>query len=154
MVVENRNTPKSKAASVWAMMSWKWNDPQLPTSVLTDLHSDYSHPIVIDHDVVADMAPAVTLEKVKEKWAFAWAEERDCEPEEKWGYQRIPQFLGPMPIALRELLILVHLFFKKRVLFDLLMGGIGVALPTPFLDADSANATVANGRFMCWVHWK
>ena len=54
-----------------------------------------------------------------------------------------------MPIALRELLILVHLFFKKGVLFDLLMGGIGVALPTPFLDADSANATVANGQFMC-----
>ena len=42
--------------------------------------------------------------------------------------------------------------FQKGVLFDLLMGGIGVALPTPFLEADSANATVANGQFMCRVH--
>jgi hypothetical protein len=71
LVVGNRNTPKSKAASAWAMKSRKWNDPQFfPTSVSTDLHSDYKNLIVIDNDVVADMAP-VTLEKVKEKWAFA-----------------------------------------------------------------------------------
>jgi len=68
MVIENRNTPESKAASVWAMMSQKWNDPQFsPTSMIIDLHSDFYDPIAIHHDVVSDMTPA-TPEKVKEKW--------------------------------------------------------------------------------------
>ena len=68
MVIENRNTPESKAASVWAMMSRKWNDPQFsPTTMKIDLHSDFHDPIAIDHDVVSDMSPA-TPEKVKEKW--------------------------------------------------------------------------------------
>ena len=68
MVIENRNTPESKAASVWAMMSRKWNDPQFsPTTMKIDLHSDFHDPIAIDHDVVSDMTPA-TPEKVKEKW--------------------------------------------------------------------------------------
>jgi len=68
MVIENRNTPESKAASVWAMMSRKWNDPQFsPSSMIIDLHSDFYDPIAIDHDVVSDMIPA-TPEKVKEKW--------------------------------------------------------------------------------------
>ena len=68
MVIENRNTPESKAASVWAMMSRKWNDPQFsPSSMIIDLHSDFYDPITIDHDVVSDMIPA-TPEKVKEKW--------------------------------------------------------------------------------------
>ena len=65
MVVENRNTPASKAASVWAIMSRKWNDLHfLPTTRRIDLHSDFYDPIAIDHDV---MTPA-TPEKVKEKW--------------------------------------------------------------------------------------
>ena len=59
MVVENRNTPASKAASVWAMMSRKWNDPHFsPTTRRIDLHSDFYDPIAIDHDVVSDMTPA------------------------------------------------------------------------------------------------
>ena len=36
MVIENHNTPESKAASVWAMMSPKWNNPQFsPTTMKT-----------------------------------------------------------------------------------------------------------------------
>jgi len=63
MVIENRNTPESKAASVWAMMSRKWNDPQFsPTTMKIDLHSDFHDPIAIDHDVVSDMTPATPLQ--------------------------------------------------------------------------------------------
>ena len=68
MVIENCNTPESKAASVWALMSRKWNNPQfLPSSMIISLQSDFHDPIAIDHDVVSDMTPA-TPEKVKEKW--------------------------------------------------------------------------------------
>ena len=68
MALENRNTPEAKASTVWAMMSDKWNDPFFsPSTVLMGhLHSDFSLPIVIDHDIVSDMAVA-TPEKVKEK---------------------------------------------------------------------------------------
>ena len=63
MVIENRNTPESKAASVWAMMSRKWNDPQFsPTTMKIGLHSDFHDPIAIDHDVVSDMTPATPLQ--------------------------------------------------------------------------------------------
>jgi hypothetical protein len=70
MALENRNTPEAKASTAWAMMSDKWNDPFFsPSTVLMGyLHSDFSLPIMIDRDVVSDMAVA-TLEKVKEKWA-------------------------------------------------------------------------------------
>ena len=51
-------------------MSDKWNDPHFSpcTIVMGELHSDFAFPIVIDHDVVSDMAPA-TPEKVKDRWA-------------------------------------------------------------------------------------
>jgi len=70
MALENRNTPQAKASTAWAMMSDKWNDPLFtPSTILMGhLHSDFSLPIVIDHDIVSDMAVA-TPEKVKDKWA-------------------------------------------------------------------------------------
>ncbi len=41
MVIENRNTAESRAASCWTMMSDKWNDPHfLPcTTIMGELHS-------------------------------------------------------------------------------------------------------------------
>ena len=36
------------------------------TTIMGELHSDYALPIVIDHDVVSDLAPA-TPKKVKDK---------------------------------------------------------------------------------------
>ncbi len=50
-------------------MAVKWNDPLfIPLSnLLGALHSDFGLPIVIDHDIVLDMAVA-TAEKVKDKW--------------------------------------------------------------------------------------
>jgi hypothetical protein len=68
MVIENRNTPESWAACCWAMMAQKWNDPHFsPSSILMgELHSGLGLPIVIDHNVVLDMA-AATPEKVKDK---------------------------------------------------------------------------------------
>lgn len=83
MALENRNTPEAKASTAWAMMSDKWNDPSFsPSTVLMGhLHSDFSLPIMIDHDVVSYMALA-TPEKVKEKWAGLIHE---CKREiEKW----------------------------------------------------------------------
>jgi hypothetical protein len=70
MLIENRNTPESRAASCWAMMAEKLNDPHFsPNSILMgELHSDFGFPIVIDHDIVSDMAVA-TPEKVKDKWS-------------------------------------------------------------------------------------
>jgi hypothetical protein len=63
-------TRESRDACYWTMMANKWNDPLfLPTSILMgDLHSDFNLPIMIDHDVVSDMA-AATPEKVKDKWS-------------------------------------------------------------------------------------
>ncbi len=51
-------------------MAKKWNDPLfLPISILLgELHSDFCLPIVVDHNVVLDMA-AATPEKVKDKWS-------------------------------------------------------------------------------------
>ena len=83
MALENRNTPEAKASTAWAMMSDKWNDPLFsPSTILMGhLHSDFSLPIMMDHDVVSDMAVA-TPEKVKEKWAGLIHE---CKREiEKW----------------------------------------------------------------------
>ena len=70
MVLENRNTAESRAASCWTMMSDKWNDPHFSpcTIIMGELHSDFAFPIVIDHDIVSDMAPA-TPEKVKDRWS-------------------------------------------------------------------------------------
>ena len=70
MVIENRNTPETRAACCWAMMAVKWNDPHFsPSSILmSELHSDFGQPIVIDHDVISDMSVA-TAEKVKDKWS-------------------------------------------------------------------------------------
>ena len=70
MVIENRNTSETRAACCWAMMAVKWNDPHFsPSSILmSELHSDFGEPIVIDHDVISDMTVA-TAEKVKEKWS-------------------------------------------------------------------------------------
>jgi hypothetical protein len=70
MVLENRNTPEALAACCWTMMAEKWNDPYFSacTMIMSELHSDFALPIVIDHDLVSDMAPA-TPEKVKDKWS-------------------------------------------------------------------------------------
>jgi hypothetical protein len=70
MVIENRNTPETRAACCWAMMAVKWNDPHFsPSSILmSELHSDFGEPIVIDHDVISDLTVA-TAEKVKDKWS-------------------------------------------------------------------------------------
>ncbi len=57
MVLENPTHPESRAASVWAVMSDKWNGPFFsPVIRCWDLHSDYNNEIVID-DVVVKMAP-------------------------------------------------------------------------------------------------
>jgi hypothetical protein len=71
MVIENHNTPESRAACCWTMMAQKWNDPHFsPSSFLMgELQSDFGLPIVIDHDVVSDMAVA-NPEKVKDKWSL------------------------------------------------------------------------------------
>jgi hypothetical protein len=52
------------------MMAVKWNDTLFsPSSILmSELHSDFGEPIVIDHDVISDMTVA-TAEKVKDKWS-------------------------------------------------------------------------------------
>ena len=70
MVIENRNTPETRAACCWAMMAAKWNDPLFsPSSILMgELHSDFGGPTVIDHDVISDLT-AATAEKVKDKWS-------------------------------------------------------------------------------------
>ncbi len=70
MVIENRNTPETRAACCWAMMAVKWNDPLFsPSSILMrELHSDLGGPIVIDHDVISDLTVA-TAEKVRDKWS-------------------------------------------------------------------------------------
>jgi hypothetical protein len=70
MVIENRNTPETRAACCWAMMAVKWNDPLFsPSSILMrELHSDFGGPIVIDHDVISDLTVA-TAEKVRDKWS-------------------------------------------------------------------------------------
>jgi hypothetical protein len=70
MVSENHNTPESRDACCWTMMAKKLKDPLfLPTSILLgELHSDFCLPVVIDHNVVSDMA-AATREKVKDKWS-------------------------------------------------------------------------------------
>jgi hypothetical protein len=71
MAIENRNTPESRAACYWTMMAQKWNDPHFSPSLflMGELHSDFGLPIVIDHNVVSDMA-AATPEKVKDKWSL------------------------------------------------------------------------------------
>ena len=48
------------------MMAVKWNDPHFsPSSILmSELHSNFGEPIVIDHDVISDLT--VAAEKVKE----------------------------------------------------------------------------------------
>jgi hypothetical protein len=70
MVIENRNTPETRAACCWAMMAVKWNDPPFPPSLILmgELHSDFRGQIVIDHDVISDLTVA-TAEKVKDKWS-------------------------------------------------------------------------------------
>jgi hypothetical protein len=70
MVLENHNTPEALAACCWTLMAEKWNDPYFLacTMIMSELHSDFALPIVIDHDLVSDMAPA-TPEKVKDKWS-------------------------------------------------------------------------------------
>jgi hypothetical protein len=70
MVIENRNTPETRAACCWAMMAVKWNDPHFPPSLIlmSELHSDFGEPIVIDHDVISNLTVA-TSEKVKDKWS-------------------------------------------------------------------------------------
>jgi hypothetical protein len=69
MTVKTCNTPESKAVPVWAMMSEKWNNSlfSLLPVLMEGVHSTCDHPILIDHDVVSDLAIA-TLEGVKAKW--------------------------------------------------------------------------------------
>ena len=63
--IENRNHTES----VWSKIADKWNDPQFEpvTEDMTSEHSDFKADI-IDHELVADLAPA-TAEKVEKKWA-------------------------------------------------------------------------------------
>ena len=70
MVVENRNTPETRAACCWTMMVVKRNDPPFPplSNLLGALHSDFGLPIIIDHEIVSNMA-VTTAEKVKDKWS-------------------------------------------------------------------------------------
>ena len=70
MIIKKCNTPESWAASCLTMMVEKWNDTCFsPSSILMgELHSDFGLPIVIDHDIVSDMAVA-TPKKVKYKWS-------------------------------------------------------------------------------------
>ena len=89
MVLENRKTAESRAARCWTMMSDKWNDPHFSpcTTIMGELHSDFAFPIVIDHDVVSDMAPA-TPEKVKDRWSsFVHALKRNIENWEMGGHR-------------------------------------------------------------------
>ena len=69
IVIENQNTPETRAECCWAMMAIKWKDPLFfPSSILMgELHSDFGGPTVIDHDVISDLTVA-TAEKVKDKW--------------------------------------------------------------------------------------
>ena len=51
-------------------MADKWNDPHfLPcTFIVGEMHSDFALPIVINHNLVSDLALA-TSGKVKDKWS-------------------------------------------------------------------------------------
>ena len=65
--LENEN--RNHTESVWSKIADKWNDPQFEpvTEDMTSEHSDFKADI-IDHELVADLAPA-TAEKVEKKWA-------------------------------------------------------------------------------------
>ncbi|KAL3788385.1 hypothetical protein HJC23_009191 [Cyclotella cryptica] len=69
MALENRNTVEARTASVWQMMADKWNDPLfLPvTAALPNLHSDFSQPIPVLHELVSHMQLA-NADKVEERW--------------------------------------------------------------------------------------
>jgi hypothetical protein len=77
--LDNRNSVTKRAATVWEMLSEKFNDDTFTpeSEAVTDLHSDYKDSIVLYHSLVKNMAVA-TPEKCKEKISSALIAMKRC----------------------------------------------------------------------------
>ena len=69
MAVKNRNVAERRAASVWQLITDKWNDPLfLPiTTVLPNVPLVFSQPMAVAFELMSHMQLA-TVEKVEERW--------------------------------------------------------------------------------------
>jgi hypothetical protein len=67
--VENRNSTKKRATTVWELVSDWWNDPSYSptTESLPDLHTDFFNEMKIDYSLVSAMAVA-SPEKCENKF--------------------------------------------------------------------------------------
>jgi ElaB/YqjD/DUF883 family membrane-anchored ribosome-binding protein len=79
LTLDNRNSVTKRAATVWEMLSEKFNDDTFTpeSEAVQDLHSDYKDSIVLYHSLVKNMTVA-TPEKCKEKISSAMIAMKRC----------------------------------------------------------------------------